>query len=31
MLGILREISAEWVRGRLRFAQPVLARPAAAA
>jgi DNA-binding transcriptional LysR family regulator len=31
MLGILREISAEWVRGRLIFAQPVLARPAAAA
>ena len=31
MLGVLREISAEWVRGRLSFAQPVLARPAAAA
>jgi DNA-binding transcriptional LysR family regulator len=31
MLGVLREISAEWVRGRLSFVQPVLARPVAAA
>jgi DNA-binding transcriptional LysR family regulator len=31
MLGVLREISAEWVRGRLSFEAPVLARSAAAA
>jgi DNA-binding transcriptional LysR family regulator len=31
MLGVLREISAEWVRGRLSFAQPAIVQPAAAA